>query len=216
MANQVPGTNEQFIEADDPLAFEKAATVSAGWKVWGKAIDALELDAMRAGVHPPFSPNSPKEQFFYAEKEKIETFVAKNYEGWEADKRQRDDKATVVSEVIYKAVRDPQFQKSKAGDPVWRKGGYADIYVTERQIYRDTITAINEDAKANGIWAMDPSREGKSDPWEEQKAAATERWASVQFGLRKASPSWQAIQDRYIGDDIDPASISLSVQEEAS
>jgi hypothetical protein len=211
VANQIPGTNEQFIDVDDPMAGMKRAEVVAGWKVYSKAIDALEIDALRNGITPPFSASSAKESEYYQRKREIEAFVGANYAGWDADKRLRDDSTTLTAEIIHKVVNDKNFQKSKANDPVWRKGGYADIYVTERQLYRDTVNAIKADARANGVYAMNPAQEGKSDLYEEAIADAKARWASTQYGLRKASPSWQAIQDRYLGDDLDPAAMSESV-----
>lgn len=211
LANRIPGTNENYREVEDPKVFEEQAVISAGWKVYMKAIDALELDAMRNGVTPPFSANSQKESLYYARKQQIEAYVDENYPNWAADKAMRDSRADLIAEKIVVALKDEEFNRYSAADPVWRKGGYADIYVTERKLYIDNLAAIKADMRANGI--MSPT-DGRAEPWVEMQKQAEQRWAKTQMGLRRASPSWQAIQDRYLGDDLDPERMSESLYDD--
>lgn len=207
-ANRLPGTNENFREVEDPVRFEQEATISAGWKVYVKAIDALELDAMRNGVAPPFSASSGKEAQYYDQKAAIESYVDSEYPGWLSSKRMRDSRADVTAETIVTALQNEQFQKSMAAHPIWRKGGYADIYVTERNLYRQNMDAVKADMRAQGIYSP---LDGRAQPWVDMQKDLEARWAATQAGLRRASPSWQAIQDRYIGDDTDPAKMSASL-----
>ena len=166
-------------------------------------LEALELDMMRKGVlnskgEPSFDLKAATEWDHL--RQDLEAAVAGNYPGWLQSKQSVDQRSNMTASVIETALNDETFAKTHASDPVWRKGGYADIYVTERKRLVQSIKAVRRDMEGNGLTATSKA----AGPWRDQIAALQARWAAVQGQLRRASPSWAAIQDRYLGDDDAP------------
>jgi hypothetical protein len=215
VANDIPGTNEPFMDVNDPAKAEREVSRQMGWKVYLRGKEAIEMDMARNGIKSFNSAASIQNGYDKMLRDFEET-VARGFPGWFADK---DDpagkKANRVTEAIWGALNDEGFQKQRKDDPVWARGGFAHQYVTGRKQVVEDVEAVKQDMYANGINSLD-SAAAKAAGYPEMVAAVEMRWAETQYNLRRASPTWSAIQDRYIGEDSDPGRIYYFEYEEAS
>lgn len=206
MANDIPGASgETFGTVMDPLQAQRQITVQEGWKVFMRGKEALELDARQQGMMTDSGNFRAGAWEWKKRLIEFEKQVADDYPGWSQSKASVAARSDMTVSLIATAMQDEKFQKGFASDPVWRKGGYAEVYITERKRLTDGVAAVRADMRDNGVHY---STSSKAKPWNDMVAQLEQRWAYVQTNLRNVSPSWAAIQDRYIGDDDTPKELA--------
>jgi hypothetical protein len=198
---KIPGTNETYRATEDPARTDLEASNRVAWRKWLVRKEAIELEMRERGI----SSTTSREGALYGDlMEAVKADIDREHPGWYADYiEQQGSRTNATVRVLTTAFTDPNFMKRNENDPFWNRSGPAYTYMAVRQSYIQEKRAIKDAAAAEGIISMQSK---KAAPYAEALASLQAQWNATQFELRR-SPTWAAIQDRWMGDDLDPKDI---------
>jgi hypothetical protein len=216
-ANRIPGTNEEYRAAQDPATIQHQAMLRVAWRDYMIQKEALEIDMQQKGVSSMETIEGM--QYKNILKYQIIPGIEAKYPGFMADKAEQEgSRSNDVLRVMATAFNTPAFVERNKSNPVWSNDGPAATYMRSRTQYMQQREAIIMDARSKGVVSINTDDKGKDVLYRQMLDQLQEDWNLTQAQLRRSSPAWAALQDRYIGDDSDPRdSGSMTVQyEEAS
>jgi hypothetical protein len=204
MANTIPGAAGETYRSLVDLAEEQySVNKEMGWKAYIKGKSAIEAVMNQRGV---WDWNSAAARPYKEMKDGLVESIAtdKRYEGWFDDfnKHAGGTRTSAAITMFETAAGDDNYRSQMEDDGVWMRGGPLDQYLANRR-------AVVQEMERLGIGSL-ASRKGGDYRGQLSGLAAT--WEQSKAEIRRAYPQWGAFQDRFIGDDNDPAGLGVYLE----
>lgn len=204
IANTIPGTSQPYRKIEDLTASQSDANISAGWKAYQAGVDVIESVMHQRGI---FNWGSKEAAPYTLQRQQLIANIASDprYEGWYEEKQaQGSSRSEDAVFMLRSMLSDPTYRRDHEHDQVFGPGGIAETYLANREAILSEMGKLGiktlkskKGGNPYGLRPEDPAYSGGitglAMVWEESRAA-----------LRRASPTWNAFEARYLENDIDP------------